>query len=220
MGAGQDGFEISAMGVKRVTTIPGAVAVPDGRGHPASTGPAALLPGRPQTPAPVHTLRTGPVGHAHPFVAPLQHKNTHTYHQINSKMQKKRENIYKHKTGLQPQRYFFFFFFFSFWGGDNCHFFDKSDIFIVKTCPQNNQDESLCFPFFEILVRTKQKNQTQILCCGKDVRRGLIWCIYPFLDGVGLTNSSLCSRNAAGDAAVTLAHAPKLTADLLLVKEQ
>lgn len=71
--------------------------------------------------------------------------------------------------------------------------------------------------FFEILVRTKQENQTQILFCGNDL---VISCIYPFLDGVGLTNGSLCSRNAAGDAAVTLAHAPKLTADLLLVKEQ
>lgn len=79
---------------------------------------------------------------------------------------------------------------------------------------------SQCAFLFEILVRTKQKNQTQILFCGNKVRRGLIWFIYPFLDGVGLTNGSLCGRNAAGDAAVTLAHAPKLTADLLSVKEQ
>lgn len=47
-----------------------------------------------------------------------------------------------------------------FWG-DNCHFSVKSDMFIFS--PQNNQYESLCFPFFEILVRTKQENQTQIL---------------------------------------------------------
>lgn len=40
-------------------------------------------------------------------------------------------------------------------------------------------------------------------------------CIYPFLDGVGLTNGPLRSRNAAGDAAVALAHAPELAADLL-----
>lgn len=40
-------------------------------------------------------------------------------------------------------------------------------------------------------------------------------CIYPFLYGVGLTNGSLRGGNAAGDAAVTLAHAPELAADLL-----
>lgn len=40
-------------------------------------------------------------------------------------------------------------------------------------------------------------------------------CIYPFLDGVGLTNGPLGSRNATGDAAVALAHAPELAADLL-----
>lgn len=39
--------------------------------------------------------------------------------------------------------------------------------------------------------------------------------IYPFLYGVGLTNSSLCSGNAAGNATVALAHAPKFTADFL-----
>lgn len=43
--------------------------------------------------------------------------------------------------------------------------------------------------------------------------------IYPFLDGVGLTNGSLRSRNAAGDAAVALAHAPQLAADLLSLGE-
>lgn len=40
-------------------------------------------------------------------------------------------------------------------------------------------------------------------------------CIYPFLYGVGLTNGSLRGGNAAGDAAVALAHAPELAADLL-----
>ena len=40
--------------------------------------------------------------------------------------------------------------------------------------------------------------------------------MYPFLDGVGLTDGSLSCRNAAGDAAVALAHAPKLTANFLL----
>lgn len=41
--------------------------------------------------------------------------------------------------------------------------------------------------------------------------------MYPFLYGVGLTDGSLCSRNAAGDATVTLAHAPKFAADFLFV---
>lgn len=40
--------------------------------------------------------------------------------------------------------------------------------------------------------------------------------MYPFLYGVGLTDGSLCCRNAAGDATVALAHAPKFTADFLL----
>lgn len=44
-------------------------------------------------------------------------------------------------------------------------------------------------------------------------------CMYPFLDGVGLTNGSLRSRNAAGDAAVALAHAPELAADLLSLEK-
>lgn len=39
---------------------------------------------------------------------------------------------------------------------------------------------------------------------------------YPFLYGVGLTDGSLCCRNAAGDATVALAHAPQFTADFLL----
>lgn len=38
---------------------------------------------------------------------------------------------------------------------------------------------------------------------------------YPFLYGVGLTNGALGGGNAAGDAAVALAHAPELAADLL-----
>ena len=44
--------------------------------------------------------------------------------------------------------------------------------------------------------------------------------IYPFLDGVGLTDGSLCSGDAAGDATVALAHAPKFTADFLRVSER
>lgn len=40
--------------------------------------------------------------------------------------------------------------------------------------------------------------------------------MYPFLYSVGLTDGSLCCRNAAGDATVALAHAPELTADFLL----
>lgn len=43
--------------------------------------------------------------------------------------------------------------------------------------------------------------------------------IYPFLYGVGLTDGSLCSGNAAGDATVALAHAPEFTADFLCVCE-
>lgn len=43
---------------------------------------------------------------------------------------------------------------------------------------------------------------------------------YPFLYGVGLTDGSFCSRNAAGDATVAFTHAPKFTADFLrAVKE-
>lgn len=201
------------MGVKRAKAIPGAVAVPDGRGHPASAGPAALLPGRPQTPAPVHALRTGPVRHAHPFVAPLQHKNTHTYHQINSKRQKKQWKYIETQNRPTTTKIFLLLLFWE----DNCHFSVKSDIIIFS--PQNNQDESLCFPFLKFLWEPNRRTKPRSFFCGNDVRRGLIWCIYPFLDGVGLTNGSLCSRNAAGDAAVTLAHAPKLTADLLSVKE-
>lgn len=44
--------------------------------------------------------------------------------------------------------------------------------------------------------------------------------MYPLLYGVGLTYGSLCSRNAAGDATVALAHAPQLTADFLCVCER
>lgn len=42
---------------------------------------------------------------------------------------------------------------------------------------------------------------------------------YPFLYGVGLTDGPLRCRDAAGDAAVALAHAPKLAADFLLARE-
>lgn len=40
---------------------------------------------------------------------------------------------------------------------------------------------------------------------------------YAFLNGVGLTDGSLCSGNATGDATVALTHAPKFTADFLCV---
>lgn len=43
----------------------------------------------------------------------------------------------------------------------------------------------------------------------------LNFSIYPFLYGVGLTDGAFCSGNAAGDATIALAHAPKFTADFL-----
>ena len=55
--------------------VPGTVTVSAGRGDSAPAGAAAFPPGGPQTPAPVHTLRTGSVRHAHPLVAPLEHSH-------------------------------------------------------------------------------------------------------------------------------------------------
>lgn len=48
-----------------------AVTVPHGGGHTAPTGPAALPPHGPGSPASVHTLRPGTERHTLPLVAPL-----------------------------------------------------------------------------------------------------------------------------------------------------
>ncbi len=48
-----------------------AVTVPHGGGYTAPTGPAALPPHGPGSPASVHTLRPGTKRHTLPLVAPL-----------------------------------------------------------------------------------------------------------------------------------------------------
>ncbi len=48
-----------------------AVTVPHGGGYTAPTGPAALPPHGPGSPASVHTLRPGTKCHTLPLVAPL-----------------------------------------------------------------------------------------------------------------------------------------------------
>ena len=50
---------------------------------------------------------------------------------------------------------------------------------------------------------------TQILTKSRDTNTHIAdGGVYPFLDGVGLADGSLRRRDAAGDAAVALAHAP------------
>lgn len=64
---------------------------------------------------------------------------------------------------------------------------------------QNNSQEMLLYSFFYAFAF---REYSETSC-------------YPFLYGVGLTDGSLCSGNAAGDATVALTHAPQFAADFL-----
>lgn len=55
-----------------------AVTVPHGGGYTAPTGPAALPPHRPWTPASVRALRPGTERHALPLIAPLTREEQKT----------------------------------------------------------------------------------------------------------------------------------------------
>lgn len=149
--------------------------MPDWRGDSASTRPAALFPGRPQTPTSVHAFGTGTVRHAHSFVAPLQNKHTQN------------DNMDKILTTSERRRHVLV---------NLTHF--------IKFVEEN--------------YNFAQQAGWNTQCITAFCRMSMV-CMYPFLDGVGLTNGSLRSRNAAGDAAVALAHAPELAADLLSLEK-